>query len=319
MTTDSEQQPWQWPEDVWRPIVEEVRAGTSLTPDAWPDGKKVAVAISFDSDHETPILRDAMQTPGTLSGGEYGSRVAVPRILTLLNKHDVPASFFVPAVSALLHPEDIRGYVDNNHEIAVHGWIHERNTLLGYADERELTLRSLDTLEKMSGTRPVGIRTPSWDFSPSTLTVIRELGFLYDSSLMADDDPYEIVSAGEATGIVELPVEWIRDDAPYFGMSRYAGLRPYTAPAAVLDIWKREFDTALSEGGMFQLTMHPSIIGHRSRLWILDELIEYMASSGSAWFATHEQIARFVHPLIGSTPTNTVGSPTNATESGSVV
>lgn len=284
-------EPWRWPESVWRPAVEHVRAGRSLTPAQWPGGAAVAVGISFDADHETPALRDGEVSPGILAAGEYGARVATPRILEVLARHEVPASFFVPAVSALLHPEQIEAYVTGGHEIAVHGWIHERNTLLAKDDERELTLRSLDTLERLSGSRPVGIRTPSWDFSPDTLDLIVELGFRYDSSLMADDDPYEIVSAGRPTGIVEIPVEWIRDDAPYFGMARYAAIRPYTAPSAVLEIWKREFDVALAEGGVFQLTMHPSIIGHRSRLWVLDELIAHIHASGSAWFATHEQIA----------------------------
>jgi peptidoglycan/xylan/chitin deacetylase (PgdA/CDA1 family) len=297
----TEQEPWQWQESTWRPIVEKVRAGRSLTPESWPGGARVAVALSFDSDHETPALRDRQTTPGVLSGGQYGSRVATPRILNLLEKHGVHASFFVPAVSALLNPTEIDAYTAAGHEIGVHGWIHERNTLLERDDELELTQRSLDTLASLSGIRPVGIRTPSWDFSPHTLDIIRELGFIYDSSLMADDDPYEILSEGEATGVVELPVEWIRDDAPYFGMARFAGIRPHTAPTAVLDIWKREFDGALADGGLFQLTNHPSLIGHRSRLWILDELLTHIASTGAAWIATHEEVARHVATEIPAT------------------
>jgi peptidoglycan/xylan/chitin deacetylase (PgdA/CDA1 family) len=289
-----ELEPWQWGEDVWRPVVEQVRAGRSLTPSAWPGGARVAVAISFDADHETPALRERLTTPGAMAAGEYGTRVAVPHILRLLDKHAVPASFFVPAVSALLHPKDLHSYLEGGHEIGIHGWIHERNTLLTQADERDLTLRSLDTIESLTAVRPVGIRTPSWDFSDHTLGIILDAGLRYDSSLMADDDPYELIANGEPTGVVELPVEWIRDDAPYFGMARYAGLRPYTAPSAVLEIWRDEFRGALAAGGVFQLTMHPSIIGHRSRLRILDELLATIVDSRAAWFATHAQIAAHV-------------------------
>ena len=103
-------------------------------------------------------------------------------------------------------------------------------------------MRAADTLEKITGQRPVGIRTPSWDFSPNTLAITREMGLLYDSSLMADDDRYELLLDGEPTGVVELPVEWIRDDAVYFNMNRFAALRPYTPPTAVLDIFRREFE-----------------------------------------------------------------------------
>jgi hypothetical protein len=111
---------------------------------------------------------------------------------------------------------------------------------------------------------------------------------------MADDDPYELIGDGTPTGLVEIPVEWIRDDAPYFSMARYAGLRPHTAPAAVFDIWSREFYAALAAGGVFQLTMHPHIIGHRSRLWILDDLLSAIRDSGQAWFTTHAQLAEYV-------------------------
>jgi peptidoglycan/xylan/chitin deacetylase (PgdA/CDA1 family) len=287
-------EPWQWDEPTWREHVQHVRAGRSLKPAQWPNGARVAVALSFDSDHETIPLRDAETQPGKLSQGEYGSRVASPRILALLARHAIPATFFMPAVSALLHPEEVRSYVDAGHEVGIHGWIHERNMRLSPADERELTLRAADTLERLTGQRPVGIRTPSWDFSDATLSVILELGLLYDSSLMADDEPYEVLADGKPTGLVEIPVEWIRDDAPYFNFDRYTAIRPYTVPRDVLSIWRDEFDAAYAEGGLFQLTMHPHISGHRSRLAILSELIEHIRTCPDVWFATHADIARYV-------------------------
>jgi peptidoglycan/xylan/chitin deacetylase (PgdA/CDA1 family) len=252
------------------------------------------VALSFDSDHETNELRDGGKSIGRMSQGEYGSRVGVPRILRLLAATGIRASFFVPGVSALLHPDEQRRVVAEGHEIALHGWIHELNTAVPEADERELHFRAADTLEKITGVRPVGMRTPSWDFSPATLKIERELGLLYDSSLMADDDPYEILDNGEPTGIVELPVEWIRDDAVYLNMHRFSALRPYTGPETVLDIFRREFDRAYAEGGLFLLTMHPHVIGYRSRISILEELIRHMKAQKGVWFATHAEIARHV-------------------------
>ena len=99
---------------------------------------------------------------------------------------------------------------------------------------------------------------------------------------------------GESTGVVELPVEWIRDDYPYFGMDRVTTIRPHTAPSLVGEIWQREFDGAYAERGLFLLTMHPHIIGHRSRVSVLDELIRHMRSHSGVWFATHADIARYV-------------------------
>jgi len=252
------------------------------------------VALSFDCDHETIPLRDAETRPGKLSQGEYGSRVGSRRIMELLERRRIPATFFIPAVSAMLHPEEARGYADAGHEIGIHGWIHERNMLLSAADERDLAFRSADTLERITGQRPVGVRTPSWDFSDATLSIVREMGLVYDSSLMADDEPYEVLADGEPTGVVEIPVEWIRDDAVYFPMDRYTALRPYTPPRGVLTIWRDEFDRAYAEGGLFQLTMHPHIIGHRSRMAMLEELVDYIGDYSAVWWATHAGIAEYV-------------------------
>lgn len=292
MTTSGTAQPWEWPEARWREAVGRVRAGHELVPERWPGDARVAVALSFDSDHETITLRDGDVSPGKLSQGEFGSRVGARRVLDLLREYDVPATFFMPAVSALLHPGEVTAYVDAGHELAVHGWIHERTAMLPADVEQELLTRSIDTLAGLTGVRPVGIRTPSWDFSESTLDTIVQAGLEYDSSLMAADEPYEILAAGEPTGIVEIPVEWIRDDAPYFTMDRFSAVRPYTAPRDVLTIWMDEFDAAYRAGGLFQLTMHPHVIGHRSRLVILRELLAHVRQHTDVWFATHADVAR---------------------------
>lgn len=294
-STGPDTEPWQWPEEQWRSEVNRVRAGRSLVDKdvsrRWPEEAQCAVLIAYDSDHETPYLRDGQTSPGSLAQGEYGSRSAVPRILDMLARHEVPTSFYVPAVSALLHPQDIEGYVAGGHEVAVHGWIHERNTTLPYDAELDLIGRATDVLERLSGTRPSGIRTPSWDFSHSTLKVIKELGFSYDSSLMADDEPYELNADGAPTGIIEIPVEWIRDDAPYFMMDRFGGLRPHLSPYDVERIWVDEFEAAHAAGGVFELTLHPHISGHRSRLAMVDRLLSHIRTFDNVWFGTHAQLA----------------------------
>ena len=286
-----EQQPWQWPDEHWRGLVNQVRAGRALRPASWPGNARCAVALSFDSDHETNELRDGGKSIGRMSWGQYGSRVGVPRILALLERHGVKASFYVPAVAALTYPDEQRRVVAEGHEIGIHGWIHELNSVLPYEAERDLQLRASDALERITGVRPVGMRTPSWDFSPHTLRIAKEMGLLYDSSLMADEDCYELLLDGEPTGVVELPVEWVRDDAVYFMMNRFQSLRPYTPPADVLDIFRRELDAAHEEGGLCQLTFHPHIIGYRSRVWILEELIRHARSLPGVWFGTHAEVA----------------------------
>ncbi len=293
MTDELHAEPWQWPEPRWRALVGRVRAGRAYRPSSWKDGARCAVALSFDSDHETNELRDGGRSIGRLSWGQYGSRVGVPRILRVLERAGIRATFYVPAVAALLHPDEQRAIVAAGHEIGIHGWIHELNSVLPPEAERDLMRRSADTLELVTGMRPVGMRTPSWDFSPHTLAIQMEMGLVYDSSLMADEDCYELLLDGEATGVTELPVEWVRDDAVYFWMQRAQALRPYTAPREVLDIFLREFDVAYEEGGVFQLTMHPHVIGYRSRIFILEELIRHAKSRSGVWFAPHREVAEW--------------------------
>lgn len=287
---------WEWSDRRVQETVQAVRAGRDLTPEGWPGGARVAVLLSFDVDNETVFLRYGEPTIGGLSQGEYGARRALPRVVELLDRYGIPASFFIPAVSLWLNP----GQIDviqraGHHEFAVHGWIHERNSQLTEAQERALLTRAVDSLTAWTGVRPVGYRAPSWDFSPWTLDLIRELGFRYDSSLMADDRPYEILADGEATGIVELPVEWILDDAPLLNP---LGDR-YSAPRDVLQVYIDEFDRAYQEGGMFLLTLHPHYIGHRSRLVILEGLIEHIRSRPDVWFATHRDVAAYAWAQAG--------------------
>ena len=290
-STHPEGEPWQWAERTWRRIVGRARAGRSLRPTHWPDGARCAVSLSFDADHETIPLRDADESPMRISQGQYGARQGVPRIRALLQRAAVPATFFYPAVSALLHEDEVRGVARDGHEIGIHSWIHEVNTTLSYEVERDLAVRAAEVLSRLAGRDPVGMRTASWDFSVNTLRVIREMKLLYDSSLMADDDAYELMDGGEATGIVELPPEWIRDDAVYFNMLRFSALRPYTPPSAVEEIFREEFEGAWNEGGLFLLTMHPHVIGHRSRIALLERLVAHMQGRGKCWFATHAHVA----------------------------
>ncbi|MBN9267093.1 MAG: polysaccharide deacetylase [Hyphomicrobium sp.] len=286
-------QPWQWPDSHWQGLVDRVRAGRRLRPTKWKNGARLAVALAFDSDHETSELRDGGKSIGRLAWGQYGNRIGIPRILSLLERHGVPASFYVPAVTALLHPDEQRAITAAGHEIGVHGWIHELNSVLNYKDERDLMERSIDTLEKICGVRPKGLRSPSADFSENTLQLLVELGFTYDSSLGADDDCYELMLNGKPSGVVEIPFEWVRDDAVYFMMHRHQGLRPYTPPSDVFDIFRRELDAAHAEGGLFELTMHPHVITYRSRIWIVEEIIKHAKALGDVWFATHADIVEW--------------------------
>jgi len=285
---------WQWDFPAIKATVDKIRAGRDLTPKKWPMNGRVAVALSFDFDAETLFLRAGQLSPQPESRGEYGARTAMPRILQLLEKQHIPASFFIPVVSAELHPEQVDAILKSplKHEIGVHGWVHEVLSSLQGNEERDLTKRSFDYWTNRLGHKPTGIRCPSWDFTKDTLPLIQEFGFAYDSSLMADDRPYEIVAEGKPTGIVELPVEWILDDFAYYSYDRPTFAYYRMSDNDVFEVYKGEFDKAYEEGTLFLLTMHPQITGHRSRIAVLERLITYMKSKPGVWFATHDQVAQ---------------------------
>lgn len=285
--------PWNAEESEWREIIGRVRAGRALKPAAWPGGARCAVAMSFDCDHETFELGAGGKAIGRLAWGEFGRRVGVPRILDVLKRHDTPASFFMPAVSAMIDPDETRTIVDAGHEIGLHGYIHENNSHLDAQTERDLVLRARDVLERTTGHAPLGFRSANWDLSPDTISTVKDIGCEYDSSLMADENCYELVVDGEATGVVEVPVEWLRDDAVYMMFNRQPATRPWATPDDVYGIFKRELDAAWEEGGVFQLVMHPFVIGYRSRIWILEKLIEDAREKGDVWFGTHLEVARW--------------------------
>jgi peptidoglycan/xylan/chitin deacetylase (PgdA/CDA1 family) len=194
-----------------------------------------------------------------------------------------------------LHPEMVPSILKRGrHEIGVHGWIHEFWPGIGdRAKEQRLLTQSIDYLTKAAEKRPVGVRAPGSGFSPYTFDLIRRAGFLYDSSLLAADEPYEIASNGQPSGIVEIPISEVDNDYVYYGETANGSL---PSPELVFQVYKAEFDLAFEERTLFVLTQHPHVGGRRSRIVQLDRLITYMKSKPGVWFATMEQVATYVKP-----------------------
>jgi peptidoglycan/xylan/chitin deacetylase (PgdA/CDA1 family) len=246
---------WKWSDQRIGEFWSRVGAGPALKPANWPGGAVVAVALSFDYQMGT-IYDDKNPASAVNTNSQYDGRVGLPRLLRLLDKYSVPASFFTTAVTAAFYPDTLKQIMaSGRHEIGVHGWIHERNPDLPPDDERRLLEKSITALQAVTGKRPVGYRSPAWENTPNTLKLLREFQFLYDSSMMADDEPYEVLMDGKSTGVLEVPVEWVRDDAVYYSTQQ----RNPVSPSDVLESWKAEFDKAYEEHGLFETTMHPRI------------------------------------------------------------
>src|SRR5262245_4347199 len=280
-----------WTDEQLRQSVELARVGRKLTPKRWPNDARVAVCLSFDTDSEAPLLRDGTTSPTTLSASDFGAESGTPRILKMLEHYQIPATFFMTAVDAMLHPDMLAAILKSGrHEVGVHGWIHEFPPRLEAGEEERLLDQAIAYLTKATGKRPVGYRAPSWAFSPSTLDLIQKKGFLYDSSLQALDEPYEIVSRGKNTGIVELAIDWTLTETPFLGRN---GNMP--SPALLYQLYKDEFDGAYEEGTLFVLTLQPYLSGHRAPMRHLDRFVAYMKSKPGVWFATGEQVATYLN------------------------
>jgi peptidoglycan/xylan/chitin deacetylase (PgdA/CDA1 family) len=269
----------------------------------WPGDAEVAVALTFDVDGEAPWLGAGSEYAGrltTLSQGRFGPTRGLSRILALLAELEVRATFYVPGHTADHHPGAVTAILAGGHEVAHHGYLRLGSEGLDDAGQRAELEQGLTALGR-HGVRPAGYRSPGWELTPGTLSMLAGLGFVYDSSLMADDRPYWEVSGSEP--LLELPGHWSLCDWPYFGWTPYQG-GLLADPAAVERSWLEEYESARDDRRVITYTMHPEAIGRGYLVRMLGRLITAMRDRGRPWFATHAEIA-----ALAQAPVTGTGSP----------
>jgi peptidoglycan-N-acetylglucosamine deacetylase len=262
----------------------------------WPGDIRCVVDLSFDLEGRTPwVQRDSefLKLPGILSMGDYGPKVGARRILELLDRYDIKATFSAPATIAEEHADLVKNIHSRGHEVINHGYVHEPPTSLSPEQEIEILERSRAVLERVTGEAPVGYKSPGLSPTQRTLGLLAERGYLYDSSLMDDDTPYVVeVDSGR---IAEIPVSWEWNDFPYFAYVPAVNIR---APMQTLDgvyhTWAMGFEGAYRFRGCFTLLLHPQIIGRPGRLLMLERLIQHMRSFPGVAFMRGVEIARIV-------------------------
>ncbi|MFL6019037.1 MAG: polysaccharide deacetylase family protein [Gaiellaceae bacterium] len=261
------------------------------------------VCLSFDFDALSVWLAYDRVTPAMLWRGEYGARVGVPRILELLDRHEFAATFFVPGHTAESFPRETTSILERGHEIAHHSYAHVDPSEQSRDEERADMERAWQVLERLGAT-PRGFRSPSADLSSSTLDLLGEFGFLYDSSLMADDyTPFrprigdrvsrtEPLERGDEAPFWELPMSFELDDWVHFQFNFEPYRKGGAPPSAVLEIWRDEFDWMHEhvDGGVLTVCMHPQVIGRGHRIAMLDRFVEHCFGAG-ARFAPLAEVA----------------------------
>jgi peptidoglycan-N-acetylglucosamine deacetylase len=254
------------------------------------------VCLTFDFDAISLWLGPfKAQSPSMISRGEFGV-IGTRRVLDLLDRFGIRATWFVPGHTADTYPSVVEDIVKRGHEVGHHGYCHENPVALEQPKERKILEKGLESLERVTGKRPIGYRSPSWDLSPNSIDLLLEYGFVYDSSMMGNDfspywcrqgDQYDLESRykfGDPVELLEMPVTWGLDDFPAFEYvslpnKLYPGLR---SPEQVFDIWMGDFDYMRTNilNGVFILTMHPQVIGRGHRMLFLDKILTYMNSTG---------------------------------------
>ena len=250
------------------------------------DLPRLTVALTFDHDAMSDGIRRG-DSPVELSHGEFGPRVAAPRLLRLLADEGIVTTWFVPGHTLVTFPDSTRAILDGGHELATHGWYHEDLAELSRDEQREILERSRDAVADVSGSAPQGFRAPYWSLGADTLSLVEAAGYRYDSSLMADDvHPYRVrlgdrhtVADGSRWGresaVLEVPISWVLDDWPHFEPNPASGRDGLSAPSKILEIWTEELRWAWEHepGGLLTITMHPECIGRGHRVRMLERFI----------------------------------------------
>jgi len=249
--------------------------------------------LSFDVDAESAyVFHEPHKAAAQLAGVEerrFGPRVGVPRILRLLDEFGLKGSFYVPGYTVVHHTETVRAIAAAGHELGCHGNMHEPVDTLDEAQETTILIEQLQLFDAYLGVRPLGYRGPAWELNVFSPALLKRHGFLYDSSLMGDDVPYELSTPDGP--LVEVPVQWLLDDVPYFAFVPGTTFAAIGSTDAAIAEWRREFEGMYDEGGCFTLTMHPWLSGRSGRLRGLRELIAHMRTFEGVWFATGLEVA----------------------------
>ena len=275
----------------------------SLHPITWPEGFKAAASFTFDVDAEScTIAHDPSSTRrmSLMSHQSYGPKIAVPRLLQILDRQDVKGTFFIPGFTAESYPEVVRRIADGGHEIAHHGYLHEPMQGIDAATEASFLDRGLEALANVAGVRPVGYRAPWWELNWQSPALLADRGFLYDSSLLDGDAPYRMsVAEDDPRDIVEIPVDWALDDwEQYAFYPGITGSGVIESPAKALEMWTLEAQAHHAQGSCFVLTNHPFISGRPSRAVALEQLIERVKDLDGMWVTTLAEIAQHTKDTV---------------------
>lgn len=259
----------------------------------WPRDKRLAVLLTFDVDAESVWLArdpDNAGRLGVLSQGLYDIKRAVPKLLELLAAEELPATFFIPGWVAEHHTDRCKEIRDAGYEIGHHGYSHAWADAAKPQAECDDFDRGTEALDRFLGVKPVGYRPPGGEITLNTIEMLADRGFLYNSNMLDDVYPYRHRLPDGRQGPIELPTHWSIGDANYTWNSiRHP--KVIQTNDHIFNVWKDEFDAHYEWGALFNLVLHPQMIGRPSRVMLLKRFIDYVRGFDGVWFTTCAEAA----------------------------
>lgn len=267
----------------------------------WPDGLQCPIVLCFHVDAESLLVAvdpDNAKRPITLSQGTYGPRLGIPRILRMLRKYDLRASFYIPGLTVERHPYAVEAIVADGHELGVHGYTHDRPDSFELEREEEELLKAKELIERFSGEMVRGYGSPAWEYSGNTLSLLRKHGFDFAADAMDEDVPYYLF---EDDDFVQLPINWTLDDAPLYWFGLLPPLSfggPYAEPSRVYELWTSEFEALYEDGAYFHLTLHPFLSGRGARMKTLERLVQAILLQPNVKFCTPSEVVDMYRSVV---------------------
>lgn len=267
---------------------------------SWPEKHKMAVCLTWDVDGESAqYVRFPDRAKNQLSELHqrlFGPQVGVWRVLRMLEKHAVPATFYIPSYTAMMHPEIVKAFVRGGYPVGLHGHLHETLDTVDEQKEIEILRISKEILSEQCGYTPTLYRSPSWELNRRTPEILVRHGVRSDSSLMDDEVPYALETP--AGPLIEIPIQWALDDAEFWMHSRVNRDKALANPETALAFWRGEFEGMYEDGACYVLTLHPFVSGRHTMMRAIERLITHIKSFSGVWWTTMEEVTAHCERLL---------------------
>jgi peptidoglycan/xylan/chitin deacetylase (PgdA/CDA1 family) len=293
--------------------------------------KEIKICIGVDVDAVAGWLGSygGQDSPNDIQRGVFAGEVGSPRLVRLFDRLSIPTTWFIPGHSVESFPKQMKEVADAGHEIGAHGYCHENPVAMTPEQERDVLLRSIEVIEKLSGRAPRGYVAPWWEMSEHTAALLLENGFSYDHSQNYNDFvPFyarvgdrwtkidfaeraerwmQPMEHGAEVDLVEFCGNWYVDDLPPMMFNKHAAnSHGYVSPRDVEQLWNDQFDWVHREldYAVFGVSLHPDVSGRPQVLLMLERLFAYWQSHEGVTFTTFENAAddfRARFPFAGET------------------